>query len=420
MAFKFKPGTWLTPRVKGFALFLALLGPGIITSNVDNDAGGIATYSMCGAHFGYKMLWAFVPITVFLIVVQEMGLRMGVVTGRGLSDLIRERFGVRITFYLMLAMLVINLGNTVAEFAGVAASLGIVGVSKYVAVPVAAAALWLLVVKWNYKRVEKLFLVACVVYVAYVVAGFISRPSWGDVARSVAVPELSFDGAYVAMLIGLVGTTVAPWMQFYLQAAVVEKGVKISEYHLSRWDVIIGSVAVSVVAFFIVVVCGATLFPEGIVITDAVDAALALKPLAGEYATFLFGFGLLNASLFAASILPLATAFFISEAFGWEAGVDKKFAEAPGFYSLYTAILAVGALVVLWPGAPLFDIMYWSQVINGVALPVVILFMLILINDRRLMGRYVNNPFQNIISGVVAAVLTALSVAMVVISITGS
>ena len=417
MALKFKPRTWLTPRVKGFALFLALLGPGIITSNVDNDAGGIATYSICGARFGYTLLWAFVPITIFLVVVQEMGLRMGVVTGKGLSDLIRERFGVRVTFYLMLAMLVVNLGNTVAEFAGVAASLGIVGVSKYVSVPLAAAALWLLVVKWDYKRVEKLFLVACVVYVSYVVAGFIARPDWGDVAANVVAPEISWDGAYFAMLVGLVGTTVAPWMQFYLQAAVVEKGVKISEYRLSRWDVVIGSVLVSVVAFFIVVVCGATLYTKGIAITDAADAALALKPLAGKYASFLFGFGLLNASLFAASILPLATAFFISEAFGWEAGVDKKFAEAPGFYSLYTAILAAGALAVLWPGAPLFEIMYWSQVVNGVALPAVIFFMLVIINDRRLMGDYVNKPLQNVIAGVTAIVLAALSLAMVGVSI---
>lgn len=417
MALDFKPRTWLTPRVKGFALFLALLGPGIITSNVDNDAGGIATYSICGARFGYAMLWAFVPITVFLVVVQEMGLRMGVVTGKGLSDLIRERFGIRVTFYLMLTMLIVNLGNTVAEFAGVAASLSIVGVSKYISVPAAAAALWLLVVKWDYKRVEKLFLAACAVYASYVVAGFIARPVWRDVASSVALPDISWDGAYLAMLVGLVGTTVAPWMQFYLQAAVVEKGIKVSEYRLSRWDVIVGSVVVSVVAFFIVVVCGATLFPGGIVIKDAVDAALALKPLAGRYASFLFGFGLLNASLFAASILPLATAFFISEAFGWEAGVDKKFAEAPGFYSLYTAILAVGALAVLWPGLPLFEIMYWSQVVNGVALPAVIFCMLVLINDRRLMGDYVNGPVRNVVAGATAAVLTALSVAMIAVSV---
>jgi len=417
VALNFKPRTWLIPRVKGLALFLALLGPGIITSNVDNDAGGIATYSICGARYGYAMLWAFIPITLFLIVVQEMGLRMGVVTGKGLSDLIRERFGVRITFYLMFAMLIINLGNTVAEFAGVAASLGLVGVSKYVAVPAAAAALWLLVVKWNYKRVEKLFLVACLVYISYIVAGFIARPDWGAVGAGLVLPEVAWDGSYFAMLVALVGTTVAPWMQFYLQAAVVEKGVKVSEYRLSRWDVIIGSVVVSAVAFFIVVVCAATLFPKGIVISDAVDAAQALRPLAGKYAAFLFGFGLLNASLFAASILPLSTAFFISEAFGWEAGVDKKFAEAPGFYSLYTVILVVGALAVLWPGAPLFAIMYWSQVVNGVALPVVILCMLILINDRRLMGNYVNTPLQNIISGATAFVLSALSLLLIGIAV---
>jgi NRAMP (natural resistance-associated macrophage protein)-like metal ion transporter len=413
----FKPRSWLIPRVKGFALFLALLGPGIITSNVDNDAGGIATYSICGARYGYTLLWAFVPVTIFLIVVQEMGLRMGVVTGKGLSDLIRERFGVRVTFHLMVAMLVVSLGNTVAEFAGVAASLGIVGASKYVTVPLAAAALWLLVVKWDYKRVEKLFLAACVVYASYVVAGFIARPAWGEVGANIIAPAISWDGAYFAMLVALVGTTVAPWMQFYLQAAVVEKGVKLSEFRLSRWDVIIGSVLVSIVAFFIVVVCGATLYPEGVAITDAVDAARALKPLAGQYASFLFGFGLLNASLFAASILPLATAFFISEAFGWEAGVDKKFAEAPGFYSLYTIILAVGALAVLWPGAPLFEIMYWSQVVNGVALPPVILFMLILVNDRALMGRYVNTPLQNVICGITTVILAALSLAMVGISV---
>ncbi|UCH79542.1 MAG: Nramp family divalent metal transporter [Candidatus Coatesbacteria bacterium] len=405
------------PRVKGLALFLAVLGPGIITSNVDNDAGGIATYSICGAQYGYAMLWAFIPITLFLIVVQEMGLRMGVVTGKGLSDLIRERFGVRVTFYLMFAMLIINLGNTVAEFAGVAASLGLVGVSKYIAVPAAAAAIWLLVVKWNYKRVEKLFLTACLVYVSYIVAGFIARPDWGEVGAGLAFPEVAWEGSYFAMLVALVGTTVTPWMQFYLQAAVVEKGVKISEYRLSRWDVTIGSIVVSAVAFFIVVVCGATLFPGGIEVTDAADAAQALRPLAGQYASFLFGFGLLNASLFAASILPLSTAFFISEAFGWEAGVDKKFSEAPGFYSLFTVIIVVGALAVLWPGAPLFAIMYWSQVVNGVALPVVILCMLVLINDRRLMGNYVNTPLQNIFSGATAFVLTALSLLLIGIAV---
>jgi len=414
---KLEPRTWLVPRVKGFALFLALLGPGIITSNVDNDAGGIATYSICGARFGYTLLWSLIPITVLLVVVQEMGMRMGAVTGKGLSDLIRERFGVRITFYLMFVILLVNLGNTFAEFAGVASSLALVGVSKYISVPIAAAVVWLLAVKGNYKRVEKIFLVACLMYGAYIVAGIIVRPPWREIGASLVTPAITWDGPYLAMLMGLVGTTIAPWMQFYLQAAVVEKGVKVTEYRLAKWDVIIGSVVVSVVAFFIVVACSATLFTHGVAIGGAADAALALKPLAGRYASFLFGFGLLNASLFAASILPLSTAFSISEAFGWEAGVDKKFAEAPQFYLLYTAIIVVGALGILLPGVPLFLVMYVSQIVNGVALPVVIFFMLVLVNDRRLMGQHVNGPAQNIFAVATVALLAGLSGAMVVTSL---
>jgi len=407
----------LVPRLKGIALFLAVIGPGIITSNVDNDAGGIATYSLCGARFGYSLLWTLIPITLLLVVVQEMSMRMGVVTGKGLSDLIRERFGVRVTFYLMAAIFVVNLGNVFAEFAGIAASLGIVGVSKYISVPIAAALVWLLVVKGNYKRVEKVFFAACLVYVSYIIAGVMVHPPWKVIARSVAVPSMSFEGGALAMIVGVVGTTIAPWMQFYLQAAVVEKGVKVTEYRLARWDVIAGSVIVNVVAFFIIVACGATIFIHGIQVNDAADAAVALKPLAGEYASFLFGFGLLNASLFAASILPLSTAFFISEAFGWEAGVDKKFSEAPQFYSLYTGIIAAGAAAILLPGIPLLKIMYLSQVLNGAVLPIVIIFMLVLINDRRLMGTHVNRPPQNIIAIAISAVIIALSIAMVVLPI---
>ncbi len=417
MAFSFKPQTWLIPRVKGFALLLALLGPGIITSNVDNDAGGIATYSICGARFGYSLLWSLIPISILLIVVQEMCFRMGVVTGKGLSDLIRERFGVRITFYLMVAVFACNLGNVFAEFAGIAASLAIVGVSKYVSVPIAAALVWLLVVKGNYKRVEKIFLAACVVYVSYIIAGVMVKPPWGEVAAEVLVPRLNWNGDALAMLIGVVGTTIAPWMQFYLQAAVVEKGVKVSEYRFAKWDVITGSIGVNVVAFFIILACGATIFVAQIPIETAADAAMALRPLAGKYASFLFGFGLLNASLFAASILPLSTAFFISEAFGWEAGVDKKFSEAPQFYSLYTGTVAVGAVAILLPGIPLLTIMYLSQVFNGVVLPVVIAFMLILINDRRLMGNYVNGPIRNVVATGASVLLAGLCAAMVVLSI---
>jgi len=407
----------LIPRVKGFALLLALLGPGIITSNVDNDAGGIATYSICGARFGYSLLWSLIPISILLIVVQEMCFRMGVVTGKGLSDLIRERFGVRITFYLMVAVFACNLGNVFAEFAGIAASLAIVGVSKYVSVPIAAALVWLLVVKGNYKRVEKIFLAACVVYVSYIIAGVMVKPPWGEVAAEVLVPRLNWNGDALAMLIGVVGTTIAPWMQFYLQAAVVEKGVKVSEYRFAKWDVITGSIGVNVVAFFIILACGATIFVAQIPIETAADAAMALRPLAGKYASFLFGFGLLNASLFAASILPLSTAFFISEAFGWEAGVDKKFSEAPQFYSLYTGTVAVGAVAILLPGIPLLTIMYLSQVFNGVVLPVVIAFMLILINDRRLMGNYVNGPIRNVVATGASVLLAGLCAAMVILSI---
>ncbi len=414
---RLQPRTWLVPRVKGIALFLAVVGPGIITSNVDNDAGGITTYSLAGARFGYSLLWSLLPITVLLIVVQEMCARMGVVTGKGLSDLIRERFGVRITFYLMLAIFVCNLGNVFAEFAGVAASLAIVGVSKYISVPIAAALVWLLVVKGNYKRVEKIFLVACLVYVSYIIAGVITKPPWREVAADLLVPQLSWNGGALAMLIGIVGTTIAPWMQFYLQAAVVEKGIKVSEYRFAKWDVITGSVVVNVVAFFIILACAGTIFAARIPVETAADAAVALKPLAGRYASFLFGFGLLNASLFAASILPLSTAFFISEAFGWEAGVDKKFSEAPQFYSLYTAIIGVGAAAILLPGIPLLTIMYLSQVVNGVVLPAVIVFMLILINDRRLMGNYVNGVLQNVIAWGTSALLVGLSAAMVVLSI---
>lgn len=415
MPLKFDTRTWLVPRLKGIALFLALIGPGIITSNVDNDAGGIATYSLCGARFGYSLLWTLIPITALLIVIQEMSMRMGVVTGKGLSDLIRERFGVRVTFYLMAAIFIVNLGNVFAEFAGIAASLGIVGVSKYISVPAAAALVWLLVVKGNYKRVEKVFLAACLVYISYIVAGIMVHPPWKEIARSVTVPTISFDGGALAMVVGLVGTTIAPWMQFYLQAAVVEKGIKISEYRLAKWDVVTGSVVVNVVAFFIIVACGATLFIHGVNVTDAADAAAALKPLAGEYASLLFGFGLLNASLFAACILPLSTAFFISEAFGWEAGVDKKFSEAPQFYSLYTAIIALGVAAILLPGIPLLKIMYLSQVLNGVVLPVVIVFMLVLINDRRLMGTHVNRLPQNAVAIAISALIIALSFAMVIL-----
>jgi Mn2+/Fe2+ NRAMP family transporter len=398
------------PRLRGLLLFLSVAGPGIITSNVDNDAGGIATYSMAGAHFGYSLLWSLIPIMVALIIVQEMSSRMGVVTGKGLSDLIRERFGVKITVYLMLALVLTNFGNVIAEFAGVASSLEIFHVSKYISVPLAAVIVWLLVVKGTYRTVEKVFLSACVFYVTYIVAGFLAKPDWAAIGGDILTPSFKMSTESLGMIIGLVGTTIAPWMQFYLQAAIVEKNVSVKEYKMSRLDVIIGSVVVTVVAGFIVLTCAATLFKAGIRVETAADAAQALRPLAGRYCAALFAFGLLNASLFAASILPLSTAFVVCEAMGWENGVDKKFSEAPQFYGLYTMLILLGAGIVLLPRIPLFPVMYISQVLNGMVLPLLLVFMIRLINNKKLMGGHVNGPVYNTISWATVVVLGGLSV----------
>ena len=398
------------PRLRGLLLFLSVAGPGIITSNVDNDAGGIATYSMAGAHFGTTLLWTLIPIMVALIIVQEMSSRMGVVTGKGLSDLIRERFGVKITVYLMFALVLTNFGNVIAEFAGVASSLEIFHVSKYVSVPLAAVVVWLLVVKGTYRSVEKVFLSACIFYVTYIVAGFLAKPDWAAVGGDIISPSFKMSSESLGMIIGLVGTTIAPWMQFYLQAAIVEKNVSVKEYRMSRLDVIIGSVVVTVVAGFIILTCAATLFKAGIRVETAADAAQALRPLAGRYCAALFAFGLLNASLFAASILPLSTAFVVCEAMGWENGVDKKFSEAPQFYGLYTMLILLGAGIVLLPRIPLFPVMYISQVLNGMVLPLLLVFMIRLINNKKLMGGHVNGPIYNSISWATVVVLGGLSI----------
>lgn len=398
-------------------LFFLLIGPGIITSNVDNDAGGIATYSLAGAEFGLSLLWTLLPITLVLIIIQEMCARMGVVSGKGLSDLIRERFGARITFYLMLILFLTNLGNTVSEFAGVAASLEIFGVSKYISVPLGAAFVWWLVVKGNYKSVEKAFLFACLFYLSYIISGFMGKPDWGEVRSAFLTPRIDFDFSFLTMTVALVGTTIAPWMQFYLQSSVVDKGLKAADYQYARMDVIFGSLTVNVVAFFIIMLCAITLFPAGIKIEDAKDAALALAPLAGEYCSWLFAFGLLNASLFAASILPLSTAYTVCEAFGWEASLNRKFIEAPQFYGLYSLTILLGAGIILLPDIPLISIMYYSQVANGLLLPSILIFMLLLINDRKIMGNYVNGPVMNVISWFTVIILTCLSLAMAVASL---
>lgn len=398
-------------------MFLAVLGPGIITANVDNDAGGITTYSVAGAQFGYSLLWTLIPITVALVVVQEMVARMGVVTGKSLADLIRERFGMKITFYLMISLLLADLGNTVAEFAGWAASMELFGVSKYISVPIGAFLVWWLVVKGTYRVVEKIFLFSCTIFVTYIISAFLAAPPWAQVLTETVKPTFDLKPSYLMMLIGVVGTTIAPWMQFYLQSAVVEKNIKIEHYKASRLDVVVGCIITDVVAFFIIVACGATLFTHGIKINDAADAAKALEPLAGNYASTLFAIGLANASLFAASILPLATAYYVCEGMGWESGIDHDFKSAPQFMWLYTGLIAIGALIILIPNAPLIAIMLISQVVNGVMLPFVLIFMLILINNKSLMGEYVNSKVYNMISWITVIVMVVLTLALVVSSV---
>jgi len=393
-------------------LFFILMGPGIITSNVDNDAGGITTYSLAGAEFGLRLVWSLIPIMIALIVVQEMCARMGVVTGKGLSDLIREKFGAKITFYLMIGMFVTNMGNVISEFAGVAAGMEVFGVDKFISVPISAFLVWWMVVKGTYKSVEKAFLVACVFYVCYIVTGIIVKPDWGYVAEQFMNPKLSLRPAEMTMVIGLVGTTIAPWMQFYLQASIVEKGIKIEEYKFARFDVVLGSVIVHVVAFFIILVCAETLYKSGVRIETAKDAALSLKPLAGKYCTYLFAFGLVNASLFSASILPLSTTYLICEGLGWEVGIDKKFAEAPQFYGFYSLMIFAGAGLILYPDLPLIPIMYISQVINGMVLPFVLIFMLLLINDKKIMMGHTNGPLFNIIGWTMSIVMIGFSLVL--------
>jgi Mn2+/Fe2+ NRAMP family transporter len=400
------------------ALVMAVVGPGFITANVDNDAGGIATYSVAGAQYGYALLWTMIPITIALVVIQEMSSRMGAVTGKGLSDLIREEFGLRVTFLLMLALVATNFGNVASEFAGVASSFELFGVSKYIVVPLAAFLVWAIVVHGTYNSVEKIFLSASLFYVAYIVSGVLAHPDWKAAALStVTRPESAGfrDYGYLSLIIGLAGTTIAPWMQFYLQASIVEKGVTARQYKTSRLDVIIGCLFAAVVAWFIVVACAATLHTSGRYnIEGGADAALALRPLAGDYAYLLFAAGLFNASLFAASILPISTAYAVCEGLGLESGLDKRFDEAPAFYWLYTALIVFGAGVVLIPGFPLFRVMVLSQVVNGVLLPFVLIFVLLLINDHELMGAYTNSRWYNVVSWIAVGTMIALTLAMVI------
>jgi NRAMP (natural resistance-associated macrophage protein)-like metal ion transporter len=398
------------------AVFLAVLGPGFITAMVDNDAGGIFTYSEAGARYGYMPLWSLVPITLILIVSQEMCSRMGAVTGKGLSDLIREEFGLRTTFVLMAVLLLVNLANVAANFAGIAGSLELFKISRYVSVPVGGLLVWVLVVKGSYNSVEKIFLVASSFYVAYVVSAVLVKPDWELALQSTVTPVLNLDSGYLVLLVALVGTSVAPWMQFYLQAAVVEKGIDADRYGESRVEVIVGCIVMAVIAFFIIISCAGAIWTHGPrKINDASEAAIALRPL-GQYAYILFAAGLFNASLFAASILPLSTAYSVCEGLGFESGVNHRFEEAPIFYWLYTLLIALGAGLVLIPGFPLVRMILLSQVLNGFLLPVILIFILVLVNRRDLMGEWVNSTFYNIVSYATVILMVILSITLVVLS----
>lgn len=397
-------------------LFLAVMGPGIITASVDQDAGGITTYSVAGAQYGYTLLWSLPFIVVALAVIQEMGTRMGVVTGRGLADLIRQRLGLRITLLAMLVLVLANMANTASNFAGVAASLEIFDIRRHWSVPVTALLVFGLVIQGTYRAIERIFLMASALYAVYAVSALLAQPAWGTILRQTLRPSFSLQGGYLITLITIVGTTIAPWMQFYLQSSIVDKGVRLRDLRLSRLDAYIGSVIAGLIAFFIIVACGATLFPNGIRVETAKDAAVALEPFAGPYASILFAFGLLNASVFAAAILPLSTAYAVCEALGWETGVDRRPREAPGFFAIYTLMILVGAAPILLPQAPLVAIMFWSQTLNGLLLPVVLLVMLKLVNDPDIMGRHVNSIPFNLVAWGTAAIMIALSLLLLLTS----
>ncbi|HXJ04294.1 MAG TPA: Nramp family divalent metal transporter [Candidatus Acidoferrum sp.] len=415
-------GTDLQQKIRGLrrrlTLLLAVIGPGLITSNVDNDAGGIATYSQAGAQYGYALLWSLIPMTIALYVTEEMCARMGVITGKGLSDLIREEFGFRSTFFVMIAGFFVDLANVVAEFAGVAAAMEMFHVSRYIAVPIAAILVWILVMRGTYRQVEVIFLVACGFYVTYIVSALLAKPNWLEAAQHVVIPNLHFNSGYLLTLTALVGTTIAPWQFFYLQAGFVEKKVGPRQYPQARADVMVGSISCMVIVFFIIVATAATLYASGQRnITDAVQAARALIPLAGKWAGFTFAFGLLNASLFAATILPLSTAHVICEGLGFEAGIDHKFKDAKIFYGLYTLLIVAGAGIILLPHVPLWKIFIFSQVGNGIWLPVVIIFILLLVNRRDLMGEHVNTLTFNVVAWVTAVAMIILTMVLLYTSL---
>ena len=404
---------------RNIAIFFAILGPGIITGSVDNDAGGITTYSVAGALYGYKLIWTLIPAFIVLMIIQEMNARMGIVTGKGLADLIRENAGVKVTFVIFIGLLLADIGNTTTEFAGVAGSMEVFNVSKYISVPFTGIMVWVLVVKGTYKIAERIFLIFSVSLLMYVVSALMGNPHWSEIGTAIAHPHMEYNASYLAMVLGIIGTTIAPWMQFYMQSSVIEKGLKMKDFKYTLIDIIIGCIATVVVAFFIMVACASTLHVNGIEINEAKDAALALKPLAGNMASVAFAFGLFIASVFSATILPLATAFYVCEAFGFEAGINKKWDEAPEFYWLYTAILVISSIIIMIPNAPLIKITLWSQVLNGMLLPVVLICMIMLVNNKKIMGEYVNKPIYNIIGWITVAVLVTLSALLIIMPIIG-
>ena len=399
----------LLNHTKKYWIFFAILGPGIITACADNDAGGITTYSIAGAHFGYSLLWMLLITTFCLAVVQEICARMGAVTGKGLSDLIRENFGLKWTFFAMTILLIANIFTLIANFAGIAASLEIFGFTKWLSVPVVAFLIWYTVLKGSYKTVERIFLVFCLAQFAYVFSGILANPDWGLALKSTFVPSFQFDSHYLLIFIGVIGTTITPWMQFYIQSAVRDKGITVRQYKYERAGVLFGAFFTDFISFFIIVSCAATLYKMGVNINSAKDAAIALAPIAGNFAETLFALGLFGASTLTASIVSLSSAYAICEAFGWENGINKQFREAPVFYGLYTFLIILAASVVLLPSLPLIFVMLLSQEINGILLPFILVFMILLVNNKRIMGTHVNSRFYNVMAWFTVIALIVLT-----------
>jgi Mn2+/Fe2+ NRAMP family transporter len=399
--------------------YLAALGPGLLAASAGNDAGGIATYASAGASYGYGLLWALVLVSIFVGVVQEMSARLGAVTGKGFSDLVRESFSLRQTALILLTLLIANTGIIVSEFIGIAAAGELFGISRYIAVPISAIFVWLLVTRGSYGWVERIFLVLSLAFLAYIGAAFLARPDWGAALEGTLHPHLQFDPVYLNLLIALIGTTISPYMQLYAQSSVVEKGGTVEDYRYTRFDVIVGTIFSGVVAVFILIATAATLHPHGITVETAADAARALEPIAGHYATALFAVGLLGASLLAAGVLPLATTYMMSEALGFERGVSRSWSEAPIFMGILTGLIVLGAGVALIPGLPLIQVLVGVYVLNGLLLPVELFAILRLINDPELMGEHVNGPLYNAIAWGIAIVVSLLSLALIVMTVVG-